>query len=92
MTTTVNPKGESTPTSVSLSSLVSPSDLAGQASIAGPSIELTTESKCASALSPFCVKLILCVFSDRVCVTEKAGNYPRVKVNLIKLKIKVKPG
>ena len=50
MTTTVNPKGESTPTSVSKSSLVSPSDLAGQASIAGPSIELTAESRFASAL------------------------------------------
>ena len=46
------PKGESTLTSVSRSSLVPPSDLAGagQASIAGPSVELTTKSRCASAL------------------------------------------
>ena len=43
MTTTVNPKGESTSTSVAKPSLVSSSDVAGQASIAGPPVERTIE-------------------------------------------------
>ena len=59
MTTTVNPKGESTLTSVSKPSRASPSGLAGQASMLGPLVEHATESRCASALpeSIFFVRL-----------------------------------
>ena len=51
MTTIVNHKVEFTSTSVTIPSLVSSSDSTGQAPIAGPSVERTTESRCNNAQS-----------------------------------------
>ena len=80
MTTTVNPKGEYTLTSVSKSSLVSQSDLAGQTSVTGPSVELTTESRCATALLESVAGQILLFFVAAEAPIIPISEYAIVKI------------